>query len=725
MKKILAGCLALSLLVTGCMKPEPQGKPEPIEEDMKPVVHNSTSLWDTRNESGAFDLSGKHLTLEDLSQSLENLLQSDFDTMTRFPELLPHPFNPDQILDRGMKVGLSIRSVHDSGIDGEGVGIAIIDKPLYKDHVAYRQKIAHYEKVVPGADHYSKHTSALASITVGDDMGIAPEALIHYFDIGTDAPTHEIYTQAIHKAVDHNETLKAAEKIRVIAIANTLSTQTPFPQTFEDAMKRAHEAGIEVIYHGMENLAGIGRNPLLEPDYTGAYQKLVDTPPDALLVPVGGITITSHTDPRGYEFSRYGDQTWTVPYVAALYALACQLKPEITLEDFWKLAKQTSETVETESNDVLEGMFHTWHFFHGLAPEYEFAWQSDHYTPKKDEGKKRTARAPLSPFDIVDRHFVYSANLFDPSLMLHYTFDTTNIFEGSEDVAADIIETRKNPGLGVRELHARGITGKGVNVGIIDQPILLNHPEYKDQIRAYINLDENVKVNETSYHGPAVTGILAGKTTGVAPDVGIYYVAVPSWYGDVQYYADGLLWIIEENKKLPIDEKIRIVSVSTSPSNKNKGMKNGESWTQAVALAEAEGIYVIDCREGEKTQFVYSAFTKSDDIDEPTHYQVGYPNLYVGFEEDSISKVILAPASYRTIAQQYTPDTFDYRYESAGGVSWAVPYVAGVFALGWQIDPDATFEELKALMFQTAKRNSDRFRVVTPIAFIEAVEAQR
>ena len=47
-----------------------------------------------------------------------------------------------------------------------------------------------------------------------------------------------------------------------------------------------------------------------------------------------------------------------------------------------------------------------------------------------------------------------------------------------------VLEWGKCPGLGVRELHERGVTGKGVHVAIIDQPLLMDHEEYKDQLVA-------------------------------------------------------------------------------------------------------------------------------------------------------------------------------------------------------------------------------------------------
>jgi len=46
----------------------------------------------------------------------------------------------------------------------------------------------------------------------------------------------------------------------------------------------------------------------------------------------------------------------------------------------------------------------------------------------------------------------------------------------------EILEWGKAPGLGVGDLHAKGITGKGVHVAIVDQPLLTNHVEYAHQL---------------------------------------------------------------------------------------------------------------------------------------------------------------------------------------------------------------------------------------------------
>jgi subtilisin family serine protease len=130
----------------------------------------------------------------------------------------------------------------------------------------------------------------------------------------------------------------------------------------------------------------------------------------------------------------------------------------------------------------------------------------------------------------------------------------------------DLFKSAMNPGLGVRRLHARGITGKGVNVGIIDQPLFQDHPEFAGKIAAYHDVGCNTE--ESSMHGPAVASLLVGTQCGTAPGARLYHVAAPSWTGDTAYQAKALDWLVEQSKALPAGQKIRVVSISAAPSGR-------------------------------------------------------------------------------------------------------------------------------------------------------------
>lgn len=333
--------------------------------------------------------------------------------------------------------------------------------------------------------------------------------------------------------------------------------------------------------------------------------------------------------------------------------------------------------------------------------------------------------APLEPYAEVcfsypnydlfsNAPYVVRKGLFDPDDIRTFRYESNIIFEGSEELAERLLEEGKNPGLGVRGLHEQGITGEGVNVAIIDQNLLLDHPEYAGCIADYY--DSGCRVEGGSMHAPAVLSILAGKTLGVALGAKVYYAAAPAWEADAAYYADCLYWIIEQNEALPEGEKIRVVSVSAAPMSwpGGGGFINGEQWTEAVAAAEEAGILVMDARETEETCFVSRSYCSTGPCDDVEQY-----DIY--FAPDNVQEVIFAPASFRTTAQEYREGNYIYTYWGDGGVSWSIPYVAGVLALGWQVNPELDAQTAKELLFESAWVNERGCRMIDPPAFIELV----
>ena len=87
-----------------------------------------------------------------------------------------------------------------------------------------------------------------------------------------------------------------------------------------------------------------------------------------------------------------------------------------------------------------------------------------------------------------------------------------------------IMELGKDPGLGIRTLHARGITGKGVGIAVIDKPLPVHHREYADRLRLYEEVGLSFAAREFSttstanMHGAATASVAVGKTCGVAPE---------------------------------------------------------------------------------------------------------------------------------------------------------------------------------------------------------------
>lgn len=303
----------------------------------------------------------------------------------------------------------------------------------------------------------------------------------------------------------------------------------------------------------------------------------------------------------------------------------------------------------------------------------------------------------------------------DTSMIKTFWFNEQTIWPKKyATFAKNLLIRGMNPGLGIRNLHKQGIIGTGVTVAIIDQNICLDHPEYSGKIIEYHDVGCNQPSNKSSMHGPAVASLLVGDSIGTAPGAKIYFVAAPSWTGDARYQAAALNWIIDKNKSLPEGKKIRAVSISAAPSGPGSPFdKNNKLWDTAYAKAISSGLIIIDC-----TQNFGITGTCHYDIDDPDNVK-----LCISDASTSNDTRILIPCSLRTTAQEYDLGKFSYQFTGRGGLSWAEPYLVGVLALGWQLRPDISGNEMLKLIFSTAYKDNYGSRFIQPNEFINAVKS--
>jgi len=321
----------------------------------------------------------------------------------------------------------------------------------------------------------------------------------------------------------------------------------------------------------------------------------------------------------------------------------------------------------------------------------------------------------IQPYDDVR----FKNLILDNSIIQTLWFNEKTIWPGQKtlETARDILEKGKNPGLGVRNLHAQGITGKGINVAIIDQNLQLDHPEFKGKIVKYYDVGTNSPTEEGSMHAPAVTSLLVGEKIGTAPEAKVYFVAAPSWTADAQFYADALNWIIDENATLPRDKKIRVVSVSAAPSGEGSPfIKNNSDWDEAYQRAVEAGILVLDCTSNRG--LTAPCTLDLENPDDVAKCIPGYPNYKSMLFPDRI----YIPTSHRTTAEEYTTDNPSYQYTGVGGLSWSIPYLAGVLAMGWQVNPELTNSQIMGSVFESAYITKENIKIINPEAFIDLIK---
>lgn len=288
---------------------------------------------------------------------------------------------------------------------------------------------------------------------------------------------------------------------------------------------------------------------------------------------------------------------------------------------------------------------------------------------------------------------------------------------GKKKIANRLLKAGMNPGLGIKGLHKKGITGAGVTLAIIDQKMYLDHPEFKGKILKYVEL--GCSKESASMHGPGVTSLLVGKNIGTTPGANIYYAAVTTIKLDAEYYAEALEWLIAENKNLSYDQKIRIVSVSAAPSGKYTYYKNIHRWDEACEKAAQDGILVLDCTE--HRGIVKPCCYNRETPEAVSRCIPGF--LGIKIEDSKDDTHIYAPNAFRTQAEEYNPGKYSYQFTGRGGVSWSIPYVAGVLALGLQVRPELSNATMVDLLFKSAYMLDEKYKIINPVNFIDFVIA--
>jgi len=294
-----------------------------------------------------------------------------------------------------------------------------------------------------------------------------------------------------------------------------------------------------------------------------------------------------------------------------------------------------------------------------------------------------------------------------------------------------ILELGKSPGLDVANLHTQGITGRGVGIAIIDQPLLVEHQEYTEQLRWYEEISGGGK-STASMHGAAVASIAVGRTIGVAPEADLYYIGDASGLSSLFVFhhriAQGIRRILQINEQLPEDQKIRVISISSGWDPNTSGYYDIMA---AVQEAEAKEVHVL-----------YTSMTvvNSFGLHGLGRFPLASPNVFESYEPgifwasefyargDWYSNLLLVPMDSRTTASPTDAD--EYVFYRNGGLSWATPYVAGVYALAVQVDPTITPERFWALALETGRTiNLDNDGqtislgpIVDPIALINALQ---
>jgi len=320
---------------------------------------------------GQVPLQGLDLRRFNLTDRTQDLLHADFDTRTQWPDRLPQGFSPGQVLDLGKNPGLGLRRLHERGITGKGVGIAVVDFPLLADHAEYADRLRLYEEIESSRGQAAHmHGSAVASIALGKTCGVAPGADLYFIAsrnsrLGTNGMVRDFrpIAQSVNRLLDLNDQLAPNRRIRAIALAMGWSENDGGYAEMNAAVARATSNRVFVISsssretHGLW-FDGLYRPATADPDSFESYGpgswwahmfwsgEMRFKPGKRLCVPMDARTVASPVGANDYVHYDSAGWSWAIPWIAGLYALACEVCPDIAPGKFWAEALRTGVTLQ-------------------------------------------------------------------------------------------------------------------------------------------------------------------------------------------------------------------------------------------------------------------------------------------------------------------------------------------------------------------------------------------
>lgn len=270
---------------------------------------------------------------------------------------------------------------------------------------------------------------------------------------------------------------------------------------------------------------------------------------------------------------------------------------------------------------------------------------------------------------------------------------------------------------GLEELHAKGVTGKGVTVAVVDSGIA-PHEDFGDRVVAFrdFSTGRTTKKNpiDPGGHGTHVSGIIAGSgdVTGIAPEANLVGCRINSEHDAIK----AIDWVIANREKYSIDVLNLSLGVD-APANPAE-----DEFRKAAERAVDAGLVVVtaagnECSTKECNSTISSpgispkvitvgalddkgTAKRSDD----TVYTASSRGKENGGKPDLVAEGVnvLAPlAAKSTLASRLSSTAM---YVALAGSSQAAPMVAGTAALMLQVNPELDHQEVKKILKGTADR---------------------
>ena len=279
-----------------------------------------------------------------------------------------------------------------------------------------------------------------------------------------------------------------------------------------------------------------------------------------------------------------------------------------------------------------------------------------------------------------------------------------------------ILNINADPGMNIKKIHKKGITGKGITIAIIDQYFTVDHLEFKNRIK-HIASFPDIQNDYNSYHGPAVTSIAIGKNIGVAPEATVVYFSAESTNKNkeltCQYEVEAMEalihYILEGN----------IVHALSISSGANRSRPYYQEYLKCRNELSKLGVAIFstDMFMHDSEYFFYGLKKEqnlnpnNEEFFEPISWNDwiikmnNFPEILIDYEiylennQNSQYPILLPLDGATTVAGNLSDENYCFKFVSGG--SWLPPYLAGIYALCCQVDIDIDIYKFWYYMLET------------------------
>ena len=247
------------------------------------------------------------------------------------------------------------------------------------------------------------------------------------------------------------------------------------------------------------------------------------------------------------------------------------------------------------------------------------------------------------------------------------------------------------------QARAKGYTGKGVTIAMIDGPVDTSAPELSGANITVKTPCEYEAAKSTKTHATVVASVLVSKNYGVAPDATLIAYSMPSkgekLSDKCKQDASGFNATSLANIQMAMNDGAQIISISSSDTNHNvRALK----W--AIARAMARGVIIVG--------------PMGNDAKDENDESYGWWSGTVGVSAIDASGQLASYSSWGqgVVAAGVGGPVKAHDYEAGGvkdmqGTSFATPIVAGQIALARSRWPQATPNQLLQLVTHSGSNN--------------------